>query len=260
MNREPIRAGILLIGDDPATRQAIPLALVVERFQVYQARTFWAGLRLLRGHQPDLVLLSALLPDSDGWEACAQIRARSEAPIILIGGTTAEDAVIRAFDLGADDYVARPVRPREVLARVRAVLRRYRRSREEPEQPNRLTYDRGRLVLDLDHQEVQVEGQSVALTATEFRLLTYLAINRGHLLSHRQILEQVWGPGYVDQVDYVKVYIRSLRNKIEPVAREPRYIISRRGLGYRFAAEPAEPIAPPTHPTDGQAVMARRQA
>ena len=183
--------------------------------------------------RPDMVLLDVVMPRMDGWQTCSRIRDVSDIPIIMLTGKqTSEDDIVRGLDYGADDYLIKPVGNRELVARVRAILRRA----ELPSLPDRreTTYSDGFLTVDVAERKVIVNGERVKLTPREFRLFTLLVENAGHILTHKQALEKVWGWEYIDDLDYVRIYISHLRQKIEPDPSLPKYIVTEPGVGYYF--------------------------
>jgi len=189
------------------------------------------GLHKLHSEKPDLVLLDIVMPGMTGWDVCRRIRQISHVPIIMLTARGQKMDRVMGLKLGADDYVAKPFSLRELEARIQAVLRR---TRPAPPTHEGTIYADDSLVIDAGRMEVTRKGEPVDLTATERRLLLYLAENAGRIVTPHQILERVWGPEYVDEVDYVKLYIWRLRQKIEDTPDNPRYIVTERGLGYRF--------------------------
>jgi len=180
------------------------------------------------------VLLDIVMPEMDGWQTCSRIRDLSDVPIIMLTGQQKdEDDVVRGLDYGADDYLLKPVGSKELLARVRAILRRA----ELPpalDVEKRVTYSDDYLAVDIAERKVMVNGKRVKLTPIEFRLLALLVENAGRILTHQQLLEKVWGWEYADDLDYVRIYISHLRRKIEPESTTPRYILTEPGVGYYF--------------------------
>ena len=183
-------------------------------------------------HRPDLVLLDVVMPGMDGWQTCSRIRDISDVPIIMLTAhEKTEEDIVRALDYGADDYLIKPVRSRELVARVRAVMRRAELPARER---GGITYSDGFLTVDITERRVLVNGEQVKLTPIEFRLLALLLQNAGRILTHRQLLEKVWGWEYIDDVDYVRIYVWHLRQKIEPDPSQPKYVITEPGVGYYF--------------------------
>jgi len=226
---------LLVIDDDAKLVEALKLYLTNAGYEVIAAADGLEGLRKMYAHRPDLIILDVMMPRMDGWEACRRIREISDVPIIMLTARGQESEKVRGLRLGADDYVAKPFSLRELEARVEAVLRR---TRLAPSTKGDILYADDELVIDAERWEVSRGGKPLELTATERRLLFYLAENAGRILTHRQILEKVWGPEYIDDVDYVKLYIWRLRQKVEEDPRQPRYILTERGIGYKFAKNP----------------------
>jgi len=224
---------ILVIDDDPAFARLVGRTLTQKGYEVLSATSGSDGLRLLFDHRPDMVLLDVVMPGMDGWQTCSRIRDVSDIPVIMLTAhEKTEDDVVRGLDYGADDYVIKPVGSKELVARVRAVMRRT----ESPSSPEGggITYSDDFLSVDIAGRKVMVNGERVRLTPVEFRLLALLMQNAGRILTHRQLLEKVWGWEYIDDLDYVRIYVWHLRHKIEPDAAKPRYIITEPGVGYCF--------------------------
>ena len=225
---------ILVVDDDPAFVRLVSKALTHEGYEVLTAGDGQEALRLLFAHRPDLVLLDVMMPRMDGWQTCSRIREVSDAPIIMLTGEQkSEDDVVRGLDYGADEYVIKPVGNKELLARVRTVLRRAELS-TSPGTEKEITYNDDYLTVDVAKRIVMVNGERVKLTPTEFRLCALLLENAGRVLTHKQVLEKVWGWEYADDLDYVRIYVWHLRQKIEPDPAQPRYIITEPGVGYYF--------------------------
>jgi len=225
---------ILVIDDDPVFLRLVEQVLTEKGYEVLKAGSGQEGLRILFVQRPDVVLLDVVMPGIDGWQTCSRIRDVSDIPIIMLTGKQmAEDDIVRGLDYGADDYLIKPVGNRELVARVRAVLRRAQLP-PSPEAKREITYGDGFLMVDVVERKVIVNGKQVKLTPREFRMLALLVENAGHILTHKQVLEKVWGWEYVDDVDYVRIYISHLRQKIEPDPALPRYIITEPGVGYYF--------------------------
>jgi two-component system KDP operon response regulator KdpE len=223
---------ILVIDDDPAFVRLVEQVLTQKGYEVLSASSGGEGLRLLFVHRPDLVLLDVVMPGMDGWQTCSRIRDISDIPIIMLTAhEKTEEDIVRALDYGADDYLIKPVRSRELVARVRAVMRRAELPARER---GSITYSDGFLTVDITERKVLVNGEQVKLTPIEFRLLTLLLQNAGRILTHRQLLEKVWGWEYIDDVDYVRIYVWHLRQKIEPDPSQPKYVITESGVGYYF--------------------------
>ena len=229
-----IKAKLLLVDDDTALTKTLQLYFSRAGYEISSASSGTEGLRELYGSHPDLVILDIMMPHMDGWETCRRIREMSSVPIIILTARSQETDRIIGLRLGADDYIGKPFSVKELEARVEAVLRRSRPREKAIE--GRVLYITEDLVIDAERWEVLRNGQHVELTAIELRLLFYLAENAGRVVSHRQILEQVWGPEYVSNTDYVKLFVWRLRNKIEIDPANPKYILTERGIGYRMAS------------------------
>ena len=227
---ESMKAKILVIEDQQDLADLLQLRLQAEGYQVLWARDGVEGLHHLWEHHPDLIMLDVMLPRMNGWETCRRIREYADTPIIMLTALGAEQDKVRGLELGADDYLTKPFSMAELVARVRAALRRHR----YPVSKNEVQKIDDHLAVDRARRQVIVDGQQVELSATEFRILGCFLDNEGRILTHQSLLTQVWGWEYADQVDYVKVYIYHLRKKIEKDSRRPRYILTERGLGYRF--------------------------
>ncbi len=228
------KAKILLVDDDATLVRALEIYLSRAGYVVHSALNGLEGLRQLFTQRPDLVVLDVMMPELDGWETCRRIREMSTVPIIMLTARGQESERVTGLRLGADDYVCKPFSLRELEARVEAILRRTQE--QNGPQDERVMYVTEDFVIDSEHWEVRRDGERVSLTSTELRLLFYLASNAGRVLSHQQILEKIWGPEYVDNVDYTKLFIWRLRQKLEPDPTCPKYILTERGIGYRMAA------------------------
>ncbi len=225
---------ILLVDDEPAFVRLVSQVLDQKGYQVFTAGDGQEALRLLFARKPDLVLLDVIMPKMDGWQTCSRIRDLSDIPIIMLTGKRiSEEDIVRGLDYGADDYLIKPVGNRELVARVRAVLRRAELPSTSGEQKE-TTYSDGFLTVDIAKRQIIVDKERVKLTPTEFRLLALLIGNAGYVLTHKQLLEKVWGWEYVDDLDHIRIYIWHLRHKIEPDPAQPRYIITEPGVGYSF--------------------------
>jgi len=222
---------LLIVDDDQRLLEALVLYFDKQGYRVFTASEGDDGLRQLYKVHPDLVILDIMLPRMSGWEVCERIRQMTNVPIIMLTARGQEADRVRGLEMGADDYVAKPFSLRELAARVEAVLRR---SQGVQEQGDEVLYGDDYLVIDANRMEVHCAGQPVNLTATERRVLFLLARNQGRLLTARQILTSVWGPDYAEEVSYVRLYVWRLRQKIEPVPDQPRYILTEHGMGYRF--------------------------
>jgi two-component system KDP operon response regulator KdpE len=224
---------ILVVDDDPELTRLLKRSLSRDGHEVQVVHEGRHGLRYAYTFQPGLVLLDILMPGMNGWDMLRRMRELSDVPVIVLSAIDNEDDKVRAFDLGADDYVTKPFGMQELKARIQAVLRRA--SMPPSQESHLLQFDGDQLVIDPSSHRLSVRGANVDLSPTEYRLLLYLAYNAGRVLNHNQILDNVWGPGYEASRGAVKVYIRRLRNKLEADACQPRYIITQRGAGYYLA-------------------------
>jgi len=225
---------VLIIDDDPAFRNLVEQVLTQKEYEVLKASSGQEGLRLMFDQRPDLVLLDVVMPGIDGWQVCSRIREISDIPIIMITGEyKSEEDIVRGLDYGADDYLTKPVGSKELVARVRAILRRAELPASKDIRKG-IIYSDGFLTVDITERKVTVNDKRIRLTPREFRLFILLVENAGHILTHKQLLEKVWGWEYTDDLDYVRIYISHLRQKIEPDPSLPRYIITEPGVGYYF--------------------------
>ncbi|MFC1990559.1 response regulator transcription factor [Chloroflexota bacterium] len=225
---------ILIVDDDPAFARLVDQVLTQKDYQVLKASNGQEALRILFAEKPDLVLLDVVMPGMDGWQTCTRIRDISDVPVIILTGQrNTEDDVVRGLDHGADEYLLKPVGNKELVARVRAILRRA----ELPsylDKAKETIFDDGFLTVDVAERKVMVNGERVKLSPREFRLLAMLVENAGRILTHQQVLEKIWGWEYIDDVDYVRIYISHLRQKIEPDPGSYKYILTEPGVGYYF--------------------------
>jgi two-component system KDP operon response regulator KdpE len=221
---------VLIIDDDVLLARLIEHNLSRIEVKVIKAYTGYEGISLVRTQQPDLVILDIVLPDIDGWEVLQRIRQISKVPILMLTIKESEDDIVQALNHGADDYCTKPVGMAELAARVQAIFRRAElyQSREQVEFADQL------LRINLAEQRVFKDGKEVRLTPTEFNLVHYLLTRAGRFIRPREILSQVWGQEYVDDVDLLRTCIWQLRRKLEPNPAHPRYIINRPGFGYMF--------------------------
>ena len=223
-------AKILVVDDDKKIVELIALYLKKDGYQVLTAYDGKQAIELTRRRQPDLIVLDLMLPQVDGMDVCRILRVESQVPIIMLTGRSTDDDKLEGLDLGADDYVTKPFNPRELLARIRAVLRRTS-GKDEPG-PSEVHF--GDIVMDFVRHEVRSSEQVFNLTPTEFRLLEALVKEPGRAFSRLELLEQVFGYDYEGLERTVDVHIMNLRKKIEPEPGRPRYVITVPGLGYRF--------------------------
>lgn len=227
---------ILIVDDEQAIRDAIGRKLRRDGFDVVVCGDGLEGLRAFHGERPDLVILDIIMPGGmDGLTICRRIREVADTPIMLLSAQAITEAdVIEGLNAGADEYLIKPVRLDEFVARVQALLRRAQLPVVEADQG----YNDGYLSIDLHRRHVHVQGRKIHLTPTEFKLLAVLMENSGKVVSQRDLLEQVWGREYIDDVYYPRVYISQLRRKIEPDASNPIYILTEHRVGYRFEKQP----------------------
>jgi len=227
---------ILIVDDDLAMVRLIAQVLTKKGYEVLEAGSGQEALRIFFAHKPDLVLMDVVMPGMDGWQTCNRIRDISPTiPIIMLTGKRkTEDDVVHGLEYGADEYLLKPVGNKELVARVRAVLRRAELPSYLDGKEKAITFSDGFLTVDIIERKVMVNGEKVKLTPIEFRLLALLLENAGRILTHQQLLEKVWGWEYVDDLDYVRIYISHLRRKIEPEPTLPKYIITEPGVGYSF--------------------------
>lgn len=222
---------ILVVDDEERMVRFIRLNLEYDGFQVVEAYNGVQAVNKVRTQMPDLILLDVMLPDIDGFEVLRTIRQASSVPAIMLTAKGEEDDRVRGLEMGADDYVTKPFSPRELVSRVRAVLRR---TETATGGAHGLIEVDERLELDFDRHEVWVEGKLVSLRPTEYRLLYHLVKNAGWVVPHEQLLIKVWGYEYRDEPHYVRLYINYLRQKLEKDLANPKYILTERGVGYRF--------------------------
>lgn len=222
---------ILIIDDELELLELLEVIFTQAGAKTFTAFNGQEGLRQFYAGQPDLVIVDLMMPQMDGWQVCRNIRQLSDTPIIILTALDMDKAIIRGLDAGADEFVTKPVSPDVLLARARATLRRA----ELPSTTQKpVSYNDGYLVIDRDKRQLSVDGAPVKLSATEYLLLTYLLDHAGRVLAFGQILAKVWGNEYRENIDYVHVYISRLRSKIEKDPRQPAYLLTEHGIGYRF--------------------------
>ncbi len=223
------RYRILVVDDEPRIVRFVRLNLEQDGYETYAAYTGKEALDKVRELLPDLVLLDVMLPDMDGFEVLKMIRQISDVPVIMLTARSDEEDIIRGLELGADDYITKPFSPRVLSSRIKAVLRRYQSA-----MPEEVIEVDDRLKIDLGRREVWVEGKLVKLRPTEFRLLYHLVKNAGWVMTYEQLLHKVWGLEYENEHHYVRLYVNYLRQKLEKDPSNPQYILTERGVGYRF--------------------------
>lgn len=221
---------VLVVEDEPQMRRFIRASLTSHGYRIIEAECAREALMLATSHKPDIVLLDLGLPDADGRNVTTQLREWSRVPIIVISARGREDDKVAALDAGADDYLTKPFGVNELLARMRVAQRHARESSESPAQ----VFELGDVKIDLARREVTRAGEEVHLTPTEYKLLVLLAQHAGKVLTHRQILKEVWGPAYASQTHYVRVQMAELRKKIEADPSRPKLLITEPGIGYRL--------------------------
>ena len=224
---------VLVVDDEPILVKLVDQVLSEKGYEVLKAGSGREALQVLFAEKPDLVLLDVVMPGMDGWQTCSRIRDVSDVPVIMLTGKRgAEDDIVQGLDYGADEYILKPIGNKELVARVRAVLRRA----ESPSylEKKETIFSDDFLAVDVAERKITVKGERVKLTPIEVRLLALLVENAGHILTHKQVLEKVWGWEYTDDVDYVRIYISHLRQKIEPDLALPKYILTEPGVGYYF--------------------------
>ena len=223
---------ILVVDDEPRVVRLVSEVLKAVGYQVIAATGGKSAIEMVALEQPDLVLLDILLPQGpDGYEVCRRIREFSDVPVIMLTAKAQETDMLRGFDVGADDYLTKPFSAKELAARVKAVLRRAKR----PEEMITATLTCGELEINFARRTIEVRGEQVSLTRTEYALLRHLALNANRVMLHQDLLAEVWGPEYRDDIDYLRAYIRYLRRKLEAEPSNPRYILTTSGVGYMLA-------------------------
>jgi two-component system KDP operon response regulator KdpE len=223
---------ILVVDDEQRMISFIRMNLELEGHQVIEAHNGLEALEAVRTKLPDIVLLDVMMPELDGFETLRMLREFSSIPVIMLTAKGDENDRVYGLELGADDYIAKPFGPRELIARIKAVLRRAEMPSAAPEQAILRIDDR--LSVDFNRREVIVAGERIKLRPTEYRLLYHLIENAGWTVPHDQLLAKVWGYEYRDEAHYVRLYVNYLREKIEEDPANPRYILTERGVGYRF--------------------------
>jgi two-component system KDP operon response regulator KdpE len=229
MTQLPIR--ILVVEDEPQMLKFLGASLASEGYRTLEATTGAQGIELVRTYNPDLVLLDLGLPDKDGMDVTREVRELSNRPIIVLSARGQESDKIRALDVGADDYLTKPFGTGELMARIRVALRHAAHAKEERTEP---ILQVGELEIDLDRHRVTRAGEEVHLTPNEYKLLAFLMKHAGKVLTHRQLLKEVWGAAYATQTHYLRVYMVQLRHKLEADPTRPRYLLTEPGVGYRL--------------------------
>ncbi len=225
---------ILIVDDEARMRRFMQMNLDLEGYRVVEADNGLEAIERVRDDLPDLVLLDVMMPELDGFEALRIIRETSTVPVIMLTVKDDEEDKIKGLELGADDYVTKPFSPRELASRIKAVIRRTEMDASSSSASKSLIAIDDRLEVDFNRRQVFVDGEEVKLRPTEYRLLYHLVQNAGYTLTHEMILSKVWGYEYRDESQYVRLYITYLRQKIEADPSNPKYILTERGVGYRF--------------------------
>jgi DNA-binding response OmpR family regulator len=222
---------ILVVDDETRMIDFIRMNLELEGAKILSAKNGLEALDQVRRHNPDLILLDIMMPQLDGYETLRMLREFSSIPVVMLTAKGEEEDIVKGLELGADDYITKPFGVRELVSRVKAVLRRVQSTTEHGQALLRID---DRLSIDFNNHEVIVEGKPVKLRPTEYRLLYHLIENVGWTVPHEQLLAKVWGYEYRDETHYVRLYINYLREKIEEDPANPKYILTERGIGYRF--------------------------
>lgn len=228
-----MKSRVLFIDDDLDLCELIALMLNQLNFEVETANTGIEGLKKAYSFKPDVVVLDVMMPDMDGWQTCQRFREMTDVPIIMLTALGSQDEVIKGLNLGADDYLVKPITADELGARIKAVLRRVTRT-ETNGRKSAPIFSQDNLIIDLDKYEVKVDNNRIDLSPTEFKLLSVLVKYKGRVLPHEFLLTEVWGPEYVGEIDYLRLYISYLRRKIEKDPSNPNFIHNEWGVGYRF--------------------------
>jgi two-component system KDP operon response regulator KdpE len=225
------KATILVIDDEAQMRKLLQITLESNDYAIQQAASAKEGMIMAASHPPDLVLLDLGLPDEDGHTVLKKLREWYTNPVVILSVQSGEEDIVKALDNGANDYLVKPFRTGELLARIRSAIRGTFKEEANPVIIN------GTLRIDLQARTVNKNGEVLKLTATEYSLLVLFAKNEGKVLTHQYLLKEIWGPGYINQSQYLRVFIAQLRKKIETDANRPVFIITESGIGYRFAAQ-----------------------
>jgi two-component system KDP operon response regulator KdpE len=231
---------ILIVDDEPQIRRVMLTTLSSHGYTVFEAKSGEEALELIRANRTDLIILDVNLPGISGLDTCREIRSSSDVPIIMLTVRNSERDKVQALDAGADDYVVKPFGVEELMARIRAALRRAAPGESIP------AFAGDDLTIDFEKRAVTVKGNPVKLTPKEFELLRQLVANTGKSQAHRRLLQAVWGPDYGEETEYLRVFINQLRKKIEPDPQHPRYIHTEPWIGYRFEPPAAKPRTPRT--------------
>jgi two-component system KDP operon response regulator KdpE len=244
---------VLLIDDEPQLRRFLRAGFELAGFSVREADSAEEGLKSATFKNPDLIILDLGLPDRDGAEVLQQVRSWSNVPIIVLSARSDEEEKVFLFQRGADDYVTKPFGMSELLARSEAALRRYFKSPTESS-----IVEAGTLTIDLATRKVLLNERRINLSRKEYRLIELLAMSAGNVVTHQHLLREIWGPGYVHNVQYLRILVRKLRHKIETDPAQPALLLSESGVGYRLATNAKPPPAPPSAPPPVSRATKRR--
>lgn len=225
---------VLVIEDEPQMRKLVRITVASHGYRVVEASTGAEGLQQASAHTPDLVLLDLGLPDMDGLTVAKRLREWTAVPILVLSARGQEESKVLALDGGADDYLTKPFGAEELMARIRVAMRHAARAKEAPKSVVTIGSD---ITVDLGRRVVTVRGAEVHLTPIEYKLLVALLQNAGGVVTHRQLLQQVWGPGNVEQMQYLRVYMTQLRRKLEKNPARPQYLVTEAGVGYRLKSD-----------------------
>ena len=225
------KAEILIIDDEVQIRKLLEITLQSNNYIVNQAENAKSGLITAENHPPDMIILDLGLPDEDGQSVLQKLREWYTNPVLILSVKNSEADIIKGLDNGANDYLVKPFRTGELLARMRSALR------NSAADEGGTTITCGEIAIDLEARSIKKNDELIKLTATEYRLLSLLAKNEGKVLTHQYLLREVWGPGYINQSQYLRVFIAQLRKKIESDANRPKYIVTESGIGYRFISK-----------------------
>jgi two-component system KDP operon response regulator KdpE len=224
---------ILIVDDEPQIRKFLRISLTAHGYEVVEAATGAEGVAQAAGEKPDLIILDLGLPDFDGHQVLAKIRERSQTPVIVLSVRAGEAEKVRALDGGAEDYLTKPFGIGELLARIRAALRK----RGDGVEPREIVFRKGDLIVDLGHRRVTLRGEEVKLSRKEYDILRLLVINAGRVVTHQQILSEVWGPNHLEDTHYLRIHVGHLRQKLDDDPAAPTYILTEPGVGYRLATD-----------------------
>jgi two-component system KDP operon response regulator KdpE len=224
---------ILIVDDEPQIRKFLRISLTAHGYDVVEAATGAEGVSQAAGEKPDLIILDLGLPDFDGHQVLSKIRERSQTPVIVLSVRAGEAEKVRALDGGAEDYLTKPFGIGELLARIRAALRK----RGDGVEPREIVFRKGDLIADLGHRRVTLRGEEVKLSRKEYDILKLLVINAGRVVTHQQILSEVWGPNHLEDTHYLRIHVGHLRQKLDDDPASPTYILTEPGVGYRLATD-----------------------